>query len=207
MAESQNPNSMFANYEYRTIVVLKDMDSLWANDMRPFGWTLEKEEPVVSKHVFTPLRLLLTPLAVFSGKVRNLMICHDPKSQVTLTFKRERGLEGKDELDKLQLQYEICARNIETLEKSKKTGATAAAYGIGLIGTIFMAISVFSYLATMTPTFIFTAVLGFLGWLLPIFVYKTLVFHRTQKVAALIECQKNAIYAVCQQAANITCVV
>ena len=175
------------------------MDSL-----KPFGWTLEKNEPAVVKHVFGPVRVLLAPLAIFDDKSREMVTDHDSKSHVTLTFKRDRHLEGKEDLNKLQLQYENCAKSIETLEASKKSGAAVAAYTIGLIGTVFMAFAMFGYLAAMTPAFIFPAVLGFLGWIIPFFAYKSLVARKTQKIDPLIENQHDAIYTICQKASNIT---
>lgn len=196
----------FVGYEYKSVTVPKDMDGLWADSLKAFGWTLEKNEPATVKHVFGPIRVMLAPLAIFGGKFREAVTDHDSSTHVTLTFKRDRAMEGKVELNKLQLQFENCAKSIETLETSKKTGATVAAYVIGLVGTVFMAISTFSYLAAMTPAFIIAAIPGFLGWIIPFFAYRALVASKTRKVDPLIENQHDAIYTICQKASCITCV-
>lgn len=68
-----------------------------------------------------------------------------------------------------------------------------------------MGISVFSYLAAMTPAFIIAAVPGFLGWIIPFFAYQAIKNSKTRKVDPLIEAQHESIYAICQKAAEVTC--
>lgn len=203
MNTNQDLGSNFVGYEYKTIIVPKELDGLWVDSLNTFGWTLEKKAPAVVKHVWGPLRVMLAPLAVFGGKFKELVTDHDSKTHVELSFKRNRHIENKAELNKLQLQFENCAKSIEALEASKKTGAAVAAYVIGLIGTVFMGISVFSYLAAMTPAFIIAAVPGFLGWIIPIFAYKALVSRKTRQVDPQIETQHDNIYEICQQASKI----
>lgn len=203
MSNHQNLDNKFVGYEYKTVTVSKELESLWVDSLNAFGWTLEKRAPAVVKHVWGPLRVMLAPLAVFGGKFREAVIDHDSATHVELTFKRDRHIEHKGELNQLQVLYENCAKSMQALDASKKTGAAAAAYVIGLIGTVFMGISVFSYLAAMTPAFIIAAVPGFLGWLLPFFAYKSLIARKTKQVDPQMEAQHDKICAICQQASEI----
>ncbi len=77
--------------------------------------------------------------------------CVQGLTRVTMKFKRDRKIRNKAELTRLQRQFESGAAEIAALEKSKTLGASAAAFLIGIVGTAFMAGSVFSYLAGMLP--------------------------------------------------------
>lgn len=206
MNSGQNLENKFVGYEYKRVTVPKELDGLWADSLKPFGWELEKKEPAVVKHLWGPLRVMMAPLAVFGGKFREAVVDHDSTTHEELTFKRDKAISDKAELARLQSQFENSAKSIESLENSKNTGATVAAYTIGLIGTVFMALSTFAYLAAMTPAFIVAAVPGFLGWIIPFFAYRAIKNRKTQKVAPLIGVQHDNIYAICQKAAEITCI-
>lgn len=203
MSNNQNPDNKFVGYEYRAVTVPRGLDGLWADSLNAFGWTLEKKAPAIVKHVWGPLRVMMAPLAVFGGKLREAVTDHDFATHAELTFKRDRHIGHREELNKLQLQYENCAKSIETLNASQKTGAAAAACGIGLLGTVFVGISVFSYLSSMTPVFIIAAVPGFLGWLIPSFAYKSLAARKTKRIEPLIEAQYDNICEICRQASKI----
>lgn len=119
----------------------------------------------------------------------------------TVTLKRERKIINKMELTRLQRHFEACMDELDQLERSKTTNATIAAIVIGLIGCAFMAGSVF--LVThepplWAPSFIL-AVPGFLGWILPYFVFKKLAAKKTKAVMELMEQKYDEIYEICEQ--------
>ena len=94
---------------------------------------------------------------------------------------------------------------LDQLEQSKTTGATIASILIGLIGCAFMAGSVF--LVThepplWIPSFIL-AVPGFIGWILPYFVFKRLAAKRSRVVAELMEQKYDEIYEICEQGSRL----
>lgn len=120
-----------------------------------------------------------------------------------MKFKRDRKIRNKAELTRLQRQFESGAAEIAALEKSKTLGASAAAFLIGIVGTAFMAGSVFSYLAGMLPLCILLAVPAFAGWILPTFCYAGLRRRRAAKVGPLIDRQYETIYAVCEKASAL----
>ena len=119
----------------------------------------------------------------------------------TATLKRDRKIINKVELTRLQRHFEACMAELDQLERSKTTAATITAIVIGLIGCVFMAGSVF--LVThepplWVPSFI-VAVPGFLGWILPYFVFKRLAAKRTRVVTELMEQKYDEIYEICEQ--------
>lgn len=119
---------------------------------------------------------------------------------VTIKLKRDRKIRNKAELGRLQRQFEACAGQIESLERSKSSSAMIAAFSIGLVGTAFMAGSVFSYLVGMLPLCVLLAIPAFIGWILPYFCFLNIQRDRTDKVAPLIDQKYDEIYEVCEKA-------
>ena len=85
------------------------------------------------------------------------------------------------------------------LERSRTAGTAIAALTIALSGTAFMAGSVFAVAhepPLLVPA-ILLAVPGFLGWILPWFVYRKLAAKRGKVVAELVEKKYDEIYEIC----------
>lgn len=204
MSETQKNATDFIAYEYKTVKVRRNMESIWTDSFKTFGWKLEKSVPAIIKHVWGPIALMVAPLAIFPGTpFRKMVADHKSETEVELKFKRDRALPKKAELNRLQSQFESHAGEIDNLETSKTSTATAVAYIVGLIGVVFMAFSVFSYLAGMLYFCILMAVPGFAAWILSYFIYQAVKGSRIKKVAPLIEQQYDSIYNVCAKADEI----
>ncbi len=205
MHDTHDHNQAYVGYEYQEVTVPNKLDGLWVDSMQCFGWQLEKKRPAVVKPVWGPLCLMLAPLAVLGGKFREAVEDHASMDREVLTLKRERKISNKQELNRLQSQFEHSVRSIESLEQSKKTGAVIGAWLIGLVGAMFLALATFGYLAGMIPAFIAAAVPGFLGWILAPIAYRVLKTKKTKKVEPQIEAQHETIYTICEQAAGMCC--
>jgi hypothetical protein len=163
----------FVAYEYKTVTVARRLESIYLDGFQNFGWEPEGSVPAVSSQ---------------------------GTATVMLKFRRNRNIKNKGELVRLERQFEGSIQEIEVLEKSKTTAASIAAFTVGIIGTAFMAGSVFAYLAGMLPLMIVLAIPGFLGWLLPYFCYTKIQAKRTESAAPLIDKQYDAVYDLCEQA-------
>lgn len=194
-------NKKFTNYEYKSVVVNRDKESVWKDSYQNMGWELEKSQPAIVKHVFGPIRIMIAPLAIIPGTpFAKMAVDHKSETKVELTFKRNRNLDNKAEINRLQLKFESAVKTIGQLEDSRITGAATASYMIGLLGTIFMAGSVFSYLGGFLLPSIVLAVPGFICWLVSYFAYRGFKDKKTRKVAPMIEEQYDTIYDICQKA-------
>lgn len=171
-----NRNRDFVGYEYRDITVGRSLEALYVDDYQNFGWEFQ-EKPGFTTGI----------------------------TSSTLRFKRNRKIINKAELTRLQRQFDSYAKEIEELERSKASSASIAAISIGIIGTAFMAGSVFA--VTATPMNILLSVIfavpGFIGWLLPYFVYKSMYAKRTRKVEQLIDEKYDEIYEACEKASRL----
>ena len=84
---------------------------------------------------------------------------------------------------------------------------TPAVYAliVALIGTAFMAGSTFAVTA-QTPQIllcILLAVPGFIGWILPVFVYRRTVRKKTKELNPLIEEKYDEIYELCEKGSKL----
>lgn len=191
----------FVGYEYENVTVKSEMESLWKDGYKNFGWKVEKSKPSIVKHVWDPIRIMIAPLAIFPGGYFSKMLHdHESDSKVHLSFKRDKDIERKVELNRLQLQFKNSAEEIDHLEKSKGTIAAITAYAVGMIGTVFMGYSVFSYLAASLNLSIIMAVPGFAGWILSYFIYRKVKNNTIKNVEPLIEKQYSTIYSICEKA-------
>lgn len=87
------------------------------------------------------------------------------------------------------------------MEHSKKQTSTVWAMIVGVIGTVFMAGSVFA--VTSEPShyvlMILLAIPAFVGWILPVFIYRYKFQKQSRKVQPFIEAKYEEIYQLCEK--------
>ena len=109
------------------------------------------------------------------------------------------------ELTRLQRNFEFCIKEIDQLAKLKTSVAIMYAIIVGMIGTAFMAGSVFAITATqpMIGLCIILAIPAIVGWILPYYIYKIVVRKRTEKVSPLIEEKQDEVYEICEKGSKL----
>lgn len=162
----------FVGYEYKEITAPTNKISLYMDCYESFGWQADANISTVSGLHHTTLRM-----------------------------KRDRKIVNKMELTRLQNHFEACAKEIETLEKSKTSVASIWAFIVGIIGTAFMAGSTFA--VTHEPPMILLCILlavpGLIGWALPYFLYRRIAASQIKKIQPLIEAKQEEIYTICEK--------
>ena len=161
----------FIGYEYQDVTVKSSMASLYADGYENFGWQLETTKRQPGK-----------------------------PDAITMKFKRDRKIRNKAELTRLQRKFDACVGEITALETSKYVKPSVAAYTVGIIGTGFMAGSVFAVTASMIIPCILLAIPAFAGWALPYFLYRNILVKKTGEVTPLIDQKYEEIYHVCERA-------
>lgn len=168
-----NQGKEFVGFDYMEVPARGTMASMYVDSYRNFGWECEG----------------------MSGETED--------GTVTLMFKRDRKIRNKAELSRLQGHFEACAHEIESLERSKTTAATIAAFTIGVVGTVFLGGAVFAYLGGMLLMMVILAVPGFLGWIAPYFSYRRIFQRKSEQILPLIEQKIDEIYGVCEQGSRL----
>lgn len=171
MSEITMSGNGFIGYEYKDITVRRELEPLYVDNYGNFGWKLDSSAPAIPGI-----------------------------GSVTLKFKRDRRIKSKNELNRLQRQFDSCMAEIARLEGSKTTIPSIWAYTVGLIGTAFMAGSVFAVIAPNIPLCIILAIPAFAGWGAAYLLYRQKGVKQAEQVAPLIDHQFNMIYEACEQA-------
>lgn len=172
----------FVGYEYKEILTENNRLSFLLDGYENFGWELDES-------------------LLENREGRNL-----PRPQkVVLRLKRNRKIINKMELTRLERNFEACVNEIDKLEKAKTSGAIVYALCLGIIGTAFMAGSVFAVTA-QPPYYILSTILavpGFWGWIFPYFLYREIVGKQTEKMTPLIETKYDEIYEICEKGSKL----
>ena len=164
----------FTAYEYTEVTIQRKLESVYTDSYPNFGWQLEGSS--------TPLQ---------------------GNTLVALRFKRNRKLRNKLELSRLQRQFDSGLHEIKSLERSRVFLAAAVAYLVGVIGTAFIAGSVFCFLAGHTLPSVILAIPGFMGWVAPYLLYRSISKRKSEEVTPLIDQKYDEIYAVCEKASHL----
>ena len=182
--ERRQESAGYVGYEYREISVPRKYASLCLDSYPCFGW---EEDPNQGR----PGRRRGPAIPAAPG----------PKEMETLCFRRARSISGKAELTRLQRNFDSCIAELRALERSKTTRAAAAALTAGVLGTAFMAGSTFA--AVSTPPVVWLTILlaipGFLGWILPYFLYRAMVRWKAAQIEPLMEQKYDEINEICER--------
>ena len=178
MEDTGGQRKNFIGYEYKEIIAESSQVSFLLDGYECFGWELDEN-------------------MAGSGESKNPSY----QKKAVLHLKRNRKIINKTELTRLQRNFEACIKEIEALEKSKTSAATMYALIAALIGTAFIAGSVFA--VTAQPPYIILSILlaipGFIGWIIPYFLYKKAAGKQTEKIVPLIEQKYDEIYEICEK--------
>jgi len=127
-----------------------------------------------------------------------------------LTFKRDRNIKGKEQLNRLQARIEDNMNGIRCLEESKKRGSMIFALALGIIAALIfgggMSLIMFNAAPVVVWAIITGVGLGVIGAGLaginyPIF--NKLVERKTAKINPVIEKKRDEIFDLCQEAHGI----
>ena len=178
MGQEQRRYNEFVSYEYKEITVETEHVSMYLDCYENFGWVADdRNHPQVHSDV--------------AGM----------HHQTTIHLKRNRKIINKMELTRLQRHFEACVKEIAALEKAKTQMATVWALVAAVAGTAFMAGSTFA--VVHEPPVIWLCILlaipGFVGWIVPYFLYQKIRKKNIEKLQPLIEAKYEEIYEVCEK--------
>lgn len=176
MSEITMSGKEFVGYEYKEVITAIDHASLLLDCYQCFGWTTDDNIAAMKT-----------------------------KGSITLNLKRDRRIINKTELTRLQRNFEGCIDELAALKKAKTSRAILCSLMIGIIGTAFIAGSTFSVTATPPQVWlcIVLAVPGFIGWISPYFLYRSLVNRAAKRLTPLIDEKYEEIYNLCEKGSGL----
>lgn len=124
--------------------------------------------------------------------------------KVILYMKRNRDLINRVEIKRLENKLEACMNEIIKIENQNQLMPTVQACFIGVLGTAAMAGAVFANNMRLLYLMIFFGIIGFVGWILPYFIYKRQYSKKKESGQSLIESEYDAIYSVTKRAHELS---
>lgn len=190
MTEYNREKKDYIGYDYKEMIVDDSRVSEYLDGYECFGWEIDEHylemhsQPEGSTYV-----------------VSQEHAKHTIAGKTAIKLQRNRKIMNKTELTRLQRHFEDTMKQIAEMEVSKERLATMIAIIIGVVGTAFMAGSVFaiSHEPPMIVLCILLAIPAFIGWVLPYFVYKWIKNEKAQQINPLIEKKWDEIHEICEK--------
>ena len=171
---SQAPTTDFVAYEYSTIRVDREMEPLYKDSYRNFGWTVEP----------------------YGTNLPNT-------NTVTLKLKRDRRIKNRPMVLELQRRCENALTAISHMERSKTSVATSVALVLGVVGAAFLAGSVFALNFGSLWLSVPLGAIGLIGWVAGYFSHGRVKANKTAELAPLIDRQYDVVYETGEQASRL----
>lgn len=166
----ENNGSHVVAYEYKDVAVAKNMESVYIDGYRNFGWELIETEPALQGTM-----------------------------AIVLKLKRARQLKSKGELNRLEREFENELREIERLELKKSASIMGPSLGIGIVGLAVLAGAVASFLNGVTLLGIVLLMPALAGCALGFVSSIRLKAKRTEQAAPQINSHYDAMYQACEK--------
>lgn len=157
----------FIGYEYRDVTIKEEIVSIVIDGYENFGWQVDSS---------------LKPA--------------QPVQSTIIKFKRDRAIRNKAELTRLQRQFDAVLEEIQSMEKSKGILAATVAYIVGVLGTAFIAGSVFALNAEWIVGMILLALPGLIGWVISYPIYNRIRQKKGVELNPLIEKKYDELYEI-----------
>lgn len=167
----------FTPYEYLTLQVDRDLEPLYKDTYRNFGWVIEG----------------------YGNGMPN-------PATVTLKLKRDRRISNRRAVLEQQHAAERSLATIASLERSKQRAPMVAALTAGIIGSVILAGSIFAITANMWVLGIPLGVVGLLGWAVGWFAHGRVKRNQSAKVSPLIDREYEVIYTSGENASHLMAV-
>lgn len=179
----ENKNE-FILYEYMELHVLEEEYSCLLDSYKNFGWILDNNR---EEHI------PVTQVQVSTMHKRYLYL------------KRNKAIINRMELTRLQQNFQDVFDEIKILKQKKTIKATCKAIYTGLVGTAFMALSVFAISATPPNIFlcILFAIPALIGWTLPLLVYPNELKKQAKKLDPIILKKEEELDLICKKGYNL----
>lgn len=125
---------------------------------------------------------------------------HKNKEQVELQLRRNRNTPNRDELIRLELKFESIVTEIKKMKNKEVIPALISASFVGIIGSMFMAISVFFYTLYGLVLSLLISIPGFIGWGSIYFVYTKINNSISTQLDLEIYKDMDRLYETCKRA-------
>ena len=167
------------SYDYKTVKTKREMETMLIDAYEVLGW-----------------------------EVTNTSMSEGSLFHVNVSFKRNRKIENKKELLKLQDKIDNLLANIEKLQKSKKSAGTVEAVSIGTLGALTFGGGLSMTMTLSGVGFMIGGIaLGAVGagiCALAYFINKAIKKRSIAKITPILESELDKLADLCENASELT---
>lgn len=124
----------------------------------------------------------------------------DGTETAMLIFKRNRRIENKHELDRLERKCEEALSAISRLERKNNAQSMGVALGTGIIGAAFIGLAVYNFIFSNIALGVVFAIIGAIGGAVGFFSNRKIGRKKAVQTEPQIQEQLNIAHSACEQA-------
>ena len=189
----------FVGYEYKTVNAARDSAEMYIDCMENFGWTFVENDGCDVQDLLSNLNPVNLGRNI-AGAAQTFGETTDTAPSVMLKFKRDRRIENKQQLDKLEREYEAALSAISKIERKNSAQTMGVSLGTGIIGAVFVGLSVYNFISSNIVLGAVFAAIGAIGWTIGFFSNKKVGDRKSTQTESYIREQMDIVYSTCEKA-------
>jgi len=189
----------FVGYEYKTVNATRDSAGMYIDCMENFGWSLVENDGYNVQDSLSSLNPVNFGRNIASA-AQTFGETADAAPAMTLKFKRDRRIENKQQLEKLEREYEDALSAIQKAERKNIAQTMGISLGTGIIGTAFIGLAVYNFVFSNTVLGVVFAAIGAVGWAIGFFSNMKIGKKKSTQTEPYVQEQLNIVYSTCEKA-------
>ena len=189
----------FVAYEYKNVTVKRNSAGMYIDCMENFGWSLVENDGYDVGALLTNLNPVNLGKNI-ANAAQSFGETADPSETMTLKFKRDRRIENKQQLEKLEREYEDALSAIQKAERKNAAQTMGISLGTGIIGTVFIGLAVYNFVFSNTVLGVVFAAIGAVGWAIGFFSNMKIGKKKSSQTEPYVQEQLNIVYSSCEKA-------
>ena len=189
----------FVAYEHKNVSVKRNAAGMYIDCMENFGWVVVENDG----HDIQTILTNLNPVNLgknIATTAQSFGETADPSEIITLKFKRDRRIENKQQLEQLEREYEEAFSAIHKVERKNAAQTMGMSLGTGIIGTVFIGLSVYNFMFSNTVLGVLFAVIGAVGWTIGFFSNMKIGKKKSAQTEPYVQEQLDLMYNTCEKA-------
>ena len=199
---NSNIKENFVAYEYKNVTTSQNSAAMCIDCMYNFGWMPIEDDMYSLEAILSNLNPVNLGKNI-SNVAQSIGGTSDESMAITLKFKRDRNIENKDALIKLEKEYEDAMVEITKIERKNNAQSMGVSLGTGIIGTVFIGLAIYNFIFSNTILGILFAVIGGIGWIIGFFSNQKINHKKSAKSDSFIQDQLNIISFSCEKAHSL----
>jgi len=192
-------NNSFVAYEYKNVTVKRDTATIYTDCLENFGWELLENDGYEMGGLLSNLNPVNLG-ANIANAAHSFGETGSISEPVTLRFRRDRRIENKTEIDKLERRCEDALSAISGMERKSNAKAMGISLGAGIVGTAILAFAVNSFRSSNIVAGVLFTVVGVAGWGIGYLANRKIARKKSAQSEPMIRAQLDAAYSACEQA-------